>query len=572
MRAFAWRLLVICLLLIPPATGCQLNKRATWHAARIVVPNATGPFTGSSLATAETALAEALNLESRDCEACVDSYFYAAVLTLPEVMSQLDENSRPVGRAADIHHSALSKLVDAGQRYRRFVPGQGLQVNTVSGSHFIPARFHGFHWQPSDFDRLIPAGDYTARDLLHHYRCEGIGVATVVVRQKREGEPFRQPQQVFPATLVLNAVGGGKERPLCPFVLDFFDPLRISSTEIEGCGVQICRDLSAPVAWRMSTVDRDYLRDFLHPGSTSQDLGLFMLEPFQPGRIPLVFVHGLLSDRLTWVSLANEIIARPELLDRYQIWGFEYSTGEPFLAGAELLRRQLQEVQQQFDPDGRDPALRQTVLVGHSMGGLVSKLQVTSSGTQLWDSICSRPLESLQTTEEVRGKLASSFFFEPSPLVSRVIFVGTPHRGSPWAQRPVGRLGSSLVEEPATMEAVHSQLVCDNPGVFSREFSGGIPTSIDVLNPDSGLLQAIDRLPVAPGVHLHTIAGSGYWMRGAGDSDSVVPLSSSVHFQAESEKIIHAKHGKLHQAESGIDELLSILQLHAAQSGLAGNR
>ena len=142
-----------------------------------------------------------------------------------------------------------------------------------------------------------------------------------------------------------------------------------------------------------------------------------MFEPYQPGKIPLVFVHGLLSDPFTWANLANEIRARPDVLQRYQLWAYEYATGEPFLKSAAVLRRQLHEVQLQMDPSGSDAALSGVVLIGHSMGGLVSKLQVTYSGNQLWESVSCLPFESIVTTPATRMDLAESFFFDPSPIV-----------------------------------------------------------------------------------------------------------------------------------------------------------
>ena len=158
--------------------------------------------------------------------------------------------------------------------------------------------------------------------------------------------------------------------------------------------------------------------------------------------------------------------------------------------------------------------------------------------------------------------LAESFFFEPSPLVSRVVFIGTPHRGSPWAKRPIGNFGSKLVEEPSSMEKIHQQLITDNPNAFSKEFTRRIPTSVDLLKPDSPMLLATDRLPRDPTVHLHSIVGSGYRMVGAGDSDSVVPVSSSRLKGSETEKMIHAKHSDLNKVPESISELFCILRQH----------
>lgn len=287
-----------------------------------------------------------------------------------------------------------------------------------------------------------------------------------------------------------------------------------------------------------------------------------MLEPFQADKIPLILVHGLLSNRFTWANIANETIACPELMNQYQIWVFQYATGEPFLESAAVLRRQLTEIRGNCDEPGQHGVLERTVLVGHSMGGLVSKLMVTESSDCLWRAVSRRPLESIQTCEKTRSRLANSFFFRPHESVSRVVYIGTPHRGSPFARRPIGKLGAKLVEEPSSTQQIHQQLIRDNPETFSREFSRRVPTSVDLLRADSSLLQAIDSLPAASWVHQHSIVGSGYPMIGALNSDGVVPLRSSVKFDVETHLSVQSRHVQIHKHEKSIAELFSILRLH----------
>ncbi len=200
------------------------------------------------------------------------------------------------------------------------------------------------------------------------------------------------------------------------------------------------------------------------------------------------------------------------------------------------------------------------------MGGLVAKMQVTYSGDTLWRSVSNRPLESLVTDPITRARLAEAFYFDPSPWVSRVVFVGTPHQGSPWAERSLASLGSSLVEEPSQMKARHDQLLRDNPGVFSCEFTRRTPTSIDLLRTDSPLLHAMNCLPFSPRVVLHSVIGSYRPMIGAGPSDTVVPVSSARHPNTESEKLVRAKHAAIHKSQAGIDELLRILRLHLCEN------
>lgn len=561
MPAIARHLVLLAALLLLLAVGCRSHKRAKWIPLEITRP-AAACACDSVMAKAEVALAHAIELEKQNNSGCVDAYFESAKFSWFESQRQIAESGSTYGRPAEVYRSSLAQLVATGQRFGRLDPKQGLVVRTETGQIRIPTRYYGFFWQPDDFNYLIPVGQYSSKELNHRYACDGPGISTVVIRCRRPSEQFFRDQQVFAATVLLRT--NDQENSSSPggMVLELYDPLRTSSRDVAGRQIPFQRDLTAPFAYRLSTADREYVKEFLQPGSTSENSGLFMLEPYQPGKIPVVFVHGLLSDPLTWVNIANELRAQPDLLDRYQIWGYEYATGEPFLVSAARLRRQLQEIQLQLDPAGMDQAFSRMVLIGHSMGGLIAKLQITSSGNELWKSVSCRPLENIVTTPETRASLAESFYFDSLPLVSRVVFIGTPHRGSPWAKRPVGRIGSKLVEEPSAMENRHQQLIRDNPGVFSREFSRRIPTSIDLLKPNSPLLHAMNTLPINDRVSFHTIFGNGYWMLAAGDSDKVVPVTSALHPGAISQKPVHAKHTKLNRNPTSVDELFCVLRTH----------
>ena len=175
-----------------------------------------------------------------------------------------------------------------------------------------------------------------------------------------------------------------------------------------------------------------------------------------------------------------------------------------------------------FDPRGEDPGIANTALIGHSMGGLVCKLAVTYSGDQLWCSVANRPLAEINATAEVRQRLQDMFYFEPVPFVRRVVFIGTPHDGSQVASRLAGRLTSLCVQQPAAERIEHAWLIKQNPGVFSPEISRHIPTSVDLMEPSSRLLQAIQTLCPGENVQLHNIIGVGCLSPLEGCGDGVV--------------------------------------------------
>jgi pimeloyl-ACP methyl ester carboxylesterase len=519
---------------------------------------------GSTLQQVESHFASAINQEAACNECCVDIYYQAAIMSWPLMESDLIHSGEMSGRAAQIYQYALQQLIKTGQKYHRFDPRQGLHVNQPGGEAFIPVVYRGFTRKASDFDCLIPENSSGSSELKTIYRCEGLGVTNVVRHRRLPDECFRREQQLFIATMVLRPGEGDRGSVAESFVIEILNPYRVKDTYVAGRPIKIARDLSAAYVYLLENRDKkNPLEAFIHPGGTKAGSELFMLEPYQPGKIPLVFVHGLLSEPFTWANMANELQARPELMERYQIWGFKYGTGEPFLRSAADFREQLVQIQATMDPHGNDPAFSQMVLVGHSMGGLLSKLQITESGDALWRSVSNRPIADIVADEEVKSQLTRLFYFNPSPSVARVIYMGTPHRGSPWARRPIGRFGAKLVEEPSANEEVHQTVVNNNPNTFSRELEKRIPTSIDLLRADSGLLLAIDGLCVPEHIKQNSIIGNYRCMIGAGKSDTIVPVSSAIRPGAESELMVHAKHTEIHSQQDAIEETVRILWQHA---------
>jgi pimeloyl-ACP methyl ester carboxylesterase len=339
----------------------------------------------------------------------------------------------------------------------------------------------------------------------------------------------------------------------------------VGNTCVANRPVALARDITAPLAYASLGNDREWITDFLQPGTNNAKDGLMMIEPYQPGKIPVLMVHGLLSDPSTWADLANELRAHPDLNDRYQWWAFRYASGEPFLRSAGELRRQLVEVRETYDPQRRDPALSQIVVVGHSMGGLIAKLQVTESGDRLWNSTAKIPLASVRTSEQTRQQLQSEYFFRPSSDITRVVFIGTPHQGSVWAQRPVGRIASAMVETPPEREAQFKQVMRDNPGASRNISDGRFPTSIDLLKPSNELLVATAQLPYSDRVRVHSIIGTRRTTWKGEPSDGVVPVSSARLLNVTSEKLVDEVHTDLQRNPESVAEVIRILRIHLAE-------
>ena len=545
-----------CAPLSPSFTGSTVCE--TFHSWQ-------GLHTTASITDARDAAFWAAQHEQARSEHCVDLYFLAARLSCHDAAHAAAGDSAAEARTT--YRESLAGLIRTAQQFGRFDPIQGIRVREGGDVSTLPISYHGFTWEPRDFTRLVIADRFVRTQLKTQHYCEGMGVPLIVVRERETPERFHTSRSHFAATANLKPgeLGAGKCEP--GWTVELSDPFVVYFTRLEGQPVRLAADYSAPSRYALAREKRTYLVNFLWPNIETAEPKLILLEPYQPGKIPVVFVHGLLSDPLTWVDLYDTIRVDPELQDRYQFWAFRYPTGDAFLRSAADLRRELDAVVTRIDPEGADSALSQMVLVGHSMGGLISQLQITRSEDRLWRSFANRPLESLQGPSQVRARLQELFFFDPSPHIRRVVYIGTPHNGSTMATRSIGRLGSYLVRIPGADEKQYAAFLAANPGVIHRFASRRIPTSVDMLEPNNPILRGLACLPVAEGVATHSIIGTGGWLFGCERSDGVVPVSSARTAGVESELFVDAKHEDLHRHPETIREVLRILHVHLQCQG-----
>ena len=512
------------------------------------------------LAAAEADLDTGLRWENEKADACVDWYFRAAIeawqwLESAACPSDDDPEYRDAWR---VYQQSLARLIPAATRFGRLDPRAGLVVVDRNGRRVIPVKHHGFAWKASDFCELLPAADFQDGKLATHYRISGLGTALVAVRHACGEQPFFRARLPFPVTAVLRWTDSGA-------VLDFYNPLQFNSLPLGTTMARLERDLTAPFVCLMRESSRLYIEGFLDPADSNVRPQLLMLEPYQRGKIPVVFIHGLLSDPSTWLDAVNELRAHPEFYRQYQVWFYRYPTGSPILESAATLREQLVVARDQFDPKHCDGAMARIVLVGHSMGGLVSKLQLTYSYDIMWRHVARQPLEAVRTDPAMRERLERNFFFDPSPLVTRVVFVATPHHGSTMARRVVGRLASSIIKPFGTNEPHYEQLMKDNSDIFYEFLQKSAPTSVDLLEPANPMLDALEKMPLRPCVRLHSIIGTGGGLLGGEPSDGVVPVPSARHPGVCSELYVPAKHTQIHHDPATVAELRRILTEHAQQ-------
>jgi pimeloyl-ACP methyl ester carboxylesterase len=287
---------------------------------------------------------------------------------------------------------------------------------------------------------------------------------------------------------------------------------------------------------------------------------LTFFDPYVPGRIPVVFVHGTASSPARWAEMLNELLGDPAIVSRYQFWFFTYNTGNPISFSAMHLREQLLAALADVDPEAVHAALRRMIIIGHSQGGLLTKMTVVSSGTRFWDDISPEAFEQVSLTDETRDVVRRSKFIEPLPFVERVVFIATPHRGSYRARGIIGKIARSLVSLPARVIRVSLDLIQLDPAGAAQK-AVRMPTSIDNMDPASSFIQTLASLPVDEGVQVNSIIpvkGTGPIEQG---KDGVVSYASAHLKGVESELVVRSEHSTQSNPQT-IEEVRRILYRH----------
>ena len=513
------------------------------------------------------------SLKERDPGAAIGCYLDAARLTLePAIASARAEGDPPERIVYNQACWSVGRLLfESG--------GMGAGASSFRGpvSTFSVAVKTGGTGitDPAYFDTLVPADflKFKGFKQLTRIRAEGLGGRMVGHRkgskERQLEEPLLHPKVGVALPITVSLEFDRSRRGEFGVQLSLHDTQDRGEISLAGSEVPVATDLTAPLAYLYNFADAGDvgLRDMKDSIAAESKTGLYMLEPIRDDQIPIVFVHGLKSTADVWIEALNRLRTDPILRERYQLLVFSYPTGFPISVNAAALRKHLAMFREHYNPGGKHPALSNMVLVGHSMGGILSNYQIRDSGQTLHDLLFDRPLDQVDLTDRQREVLEDVLYFEANPDIGRAVFVATPHNGSSKALGLVGALGRKLIRLP--VEALFGQPFEAVEGMTEtgRRLAAENPSSIRGLQPNSLVLTTVWDLPNTRGVPLHSIIAR---KRAAGpvedSTDGVVTYASSHIDEAVSEKVVSGEdHRTITSADEAIAELRRILYLHIGE-------
>ena len=517
------------------------------------------------------------NLEKKDPRKAAGFYLMAASHAYDFIAGRLSENEiRYTPDSAfiiGIYNIAVSRGIELWRANSQ--PWTKIFELDIYNAHYsLTVQSEGkYLWNPDFFDEFISSYRTETSGFVNYYRSRGLGASFIGIHKNPLDAPDREilyPRKLsLPVTAIVEF--DQPEKPKNPgdrnATLRFYNPLATENIMIAGRPFPLDADYTAAATVLLADIDpsRFELQSFLNPGKVLKGMGIFLLEPYDPDKIPVLLTHGLYATPATFLEMYNDLIGVPEIRKNYQFWFSFYPTGLPISDTSAMVRKKLVEIHRRFDPESKNANFNNMVVVGHSMGGIISKMLIQESGNDLWNAFANVPIDEVQDITEKENTFAKEkFFFEPQPYIRRAVFIATPHQGSEMATSWLGRLGMKVMTIPSFLVDDTSQFVFKHKSILKlppSELTDVIPSSIKQLSSTNPFLVAEKKLPISREVPYHSIIGIRDATQGPGSSDGVVIYDSSHLDGAVSEYLVHATHSCVANPYT-ISEVKRILLLH----------
>lgn len=441
---------------------------------------------------------------------------------------------------------------------------------------------------PSIPTRLVSAATVSFVGLRSTYRRDGFGAELVVVmdppklstplpqadapvdggpRRQREEVPQYSEMSSINATALLRFKGQSLQDVLgtSQVLLDVYSPEATEHVELQGEQVPLAGNFTAAYGlWlAQSGFATQSLRTLFGMSEGINKPHIYLMQPWDPDRRIIFMLHGLGSSPEAWVNVANEIMGEQELRREFQVWQVYYPTNAPIALNRYEIAQAFNQTLQHFDPAGRTRASRDMIYIGHSMGGVLARLLVSSSGETLWNDVTTRHELKGERLRRIQAKLGPVLHFQPQPNVERAIFIAAPHQGTDIAGNRIGRLLGRLVRLPLTIlgsfEEAFLALQQDD-GQRGGNKKARVPNSIDNLKASDPFVKAAASLPIQPGLKYHSIiAHRKPDVPLEQSDDGLVPYWSAHLDGALSEKVITSGHS-VQETPQAVLEIRRILR------------
>lgn len=456
------------------------------------------------------------------------------------------------------YNTAVAKLFDQ----LRCGPGDWDSRAAALGTRIAPP--DELQANIANIDAVFPASQVDTHLLNNHETTPGVGLPLVGWKETTPVGAKRPPYQLpngFPynltATLEFDASG--------PPTWHFSKRWLHNDRKIGKTSQTLASDWTAPNAflWKMCDLDDLKIQNVLMPERFMEETGIYFLQPYDPKKIPLVLVHGLVSSPDAFKNMINDIAPEPWFREKYQIWLYSYPTGNPWIFSSMKFRELMREACTYARTKGDDTNLNRMVVVSHSMGGLITRSSVTDPKTTLYNAYFKQPIDQLEVSEPTRKLIRDATLYQPLTEPKRVVFLAVPHRGSPLATRWFSTMVSNVIRLPKTLtvDLLDKTMTTMTDIIKGEDGKSPLPTSINSLSPSNRANVGLNQLPLPAGIQFHSVVGDRGKNNTPDSSDGIVPYWSSRVEPIESELVVPCNHSV---PDNGLaaQELKRILKLH----------
>ncbi len=508
--------------------ACKDNRREllyTLSELTYLTAGQTGNSKGASQRAASYYMASA-----------VYAYFY---LFSQGGFDSADLYDRRLRFACDLYNAALAQILSIHKN--NWIELTGIQELPL-GSIALELRRDHFSYELENIETLVPADKVSVYGLSVRDRLPGLGAPFIAVEKQIADRPV---DRSFPGTLFLRVDGdirnlktGGKGQ------IELYSSYEKRTVTVNDKTVPLEKDLSAQLAYSLNQPFFWEMGRLQFMRGAIVKSGIYPLQPYAPGRIPVVFVHGTFSSPVWWAEMINTLRSDTKLWDKYQFWCYLYDSGKPTVLSATHLRSELSRMINKSDPEGKDRALSEMVVVGHSQGGLLTKLTAVETGDSLIRSATGKPIDELNLDAEQLEIIKKYLIYSPLPFVQRVVFISTPHRGSYLSKGWVRNLLQRIIHLPVNLMKKTKSLItiADEIGVSGLFEVDDLATSLDSMSPENPGLLTLAEIPLAPGIKGHSIIAIDGDEEPPEGGDGVVKYTSAHIDYADSEFIVREGH------------------------------
>ena len=428
-------------------------------------------------------------------------------------------------------------------------------------------------------ERLVLASDVIPKDAsMKSFRSERLGVSVVGYRQnnKTPSERWYPAEGLFRPFTVTAEVIVDDSKQLLTVVLTYHAMLKPRSISIGLNDFPLTYDLASPylLLAESAKIDEFELKGLFFADDVENKLGIYAIEQLDNDKAPLLMIHGLNSSPLIWRRLSWALYSTPALAEKYQIWHAFYPSGPPPFFNAMRVRAKLDELVNEVFPPQDVPGMW---VLGHSMGGIISRTMVVNSGSTLWDRTFTVGPGALGLPDADLEQLTAIFNLEARSYIDGVIFMDTPHQGSDEAESWIGKLTSAFIELPQSMRKLFGKIWKDQRERFLTNemkpyMTATGPDSVRVLSPKHPLLNELSKLD--PAVPVFSVIGNStpetcnLNMGCVEFSDTVVPYQSAHLPFALKEQVVESKHNSYNSTEA-IEFVLEILSTNFAPAPMS---